>query len=354
MAGKKQIKRKDEDMTEAQKAAMLVMSLDGEKAASVLQNMSDHTIARLGKAVESLQNKGIKNEHKIEALKSFFLKKRRGGILIGAPSERFRKVLVQALGEDKARELGPEEEVIEEEEMSQVEANRQYVESMEDEVLAEALSGESPRTGAVMIAMLGGERVGKILNLLEADLREKLLNRIIASGNISADISEEILAGFCEKLRKISDSEDKPGPGEQYQAQELSQMLLTLEKESRDRILNQLKEQNPDLAEELERLMLQFEDIVKVADRSLQELMRNIETNVIAMALKGAPEELAQKVMDNISERMQERVQEERELSGRVPMRDVKQAREEIMQYARQLYREGSLVVETGGEEFVE
>ncbi len=343
-------------LTEAQKAALLVMGLEEDKAAAVLQNMSESTIAKMKAAVDDLQRKGVRDEHKLDALKSFFVKKRLGGILIGAPGERFQRVLREALGEERVKELYPVEEEEEKTvERSRVQENIEYLKSMDDETLAKALSRESPRTGAVLIVMLEGQRVGRILNLIDdEEAREKLLDRIISARNIPSNISEEILEGFCENLREISEADVAAASGDHYQPQELSQMLLTLEKGSRERILGQLKEQNPDFAAELERRMLQFEDIPSMDDQGLWNLLAEFDDDIIGLALKGASDEVSEKILKNMSERKRARVQEERELSGRKYKSEVQEARDEIMRQARQLWRDGELIVYTGGEQFVE
>jgi flagellar motor switch protein FliG len=109
-----------------------------------------------------------------------------------------------------------------------------------------------------------------------------------------------------------------------------------------------------ELAEAVEREMFSFSDLPKVSQRSMQELLRNVEVPTIALALKGAADDIEQHFADNLSTRALERVREEREMAGRVAMTEVETAREDLMKIARRMYREGDLVVETGEEEYVE
>jgi flagellar motor switch protein FliG len=131
-------------------------------------------------------------------------------------------------------------------------------------------------------------------------------------------------------------------------------MLKSLDHASQDRVLAQLAERDMELAEAVEREMFSFDDLPKVGQRSMQELLRNVEVPTIALALKGAPDRIEQHFADNLSTRALERVREEREMTGRVAMSEVEQAREDLMKIARRMYREGDLMVETGEEQYVE
>ncbi len=339
------------ELSGAQKAAMLVMSLQEEQAAALLRHMSDSSLAKLRKAAESLDVAKIGEEQKREALHGFFLRQRKGGFFLGAPDERFRRVLARARGEDAVRlmyEGGGEKEEKEGEEVSSLE----FIQQAPEEQLAAVLARESPRPVAVLLSHLDGEKAGRILNLLEETQREAVVERIISTETVPPEIAEEVMAGFREKLEEMGP--DAEMASEERRAKELARMVATLDRESQERVLTQIAERDPEMGELVERLMFTFEDLLKVNTKSMQELLRNVEVAQIAMALKGAPDRIRDFFYNNVSQRARERVEEEREMAGRVPLSEVEAAREEIMKQARRMYREGDLVVEMGDEQYVE
>ncbi len=338
-------------LTPAQKAAILVMSLEDEQAAELLKNMGENTLAKLREAAEALQIGELGEEEKREALRGFFLKQRRGAFFVGHPQERFRRVLAKAKGEEEVQRLY-EETAEEREETEEDKSPRQFLEQLPEKQIAAVLDKESPRCAAVLLSNLPGEKAGNVLNMLDEEVREAIVERIISNENVPPEVADEIVVGFKEKVEELG-----PEAGmdtEEKRAQELASMLGTLDKESQERILGQLHQREPDLAEEVERLIFGFQDLPKVSNRSMQELLRNVEVAQIAMALKGASQQMREHMSSNMSQRLRERVEEEREMTGRVPVSQVEEAREEIMKLARRMYRDGELVVEIGDEEYVE
>jgi len=330
---------------------MLIMSLDEERAAAVLRHMSENSLGKLRRAAESLDVAKISDEEKQQTLQTFFVRQRKGGVMFGDPDERFRRALAKAKGEEKVKELyedRPNEETPEE----QAEEPVAYIAGLPVEQIVGALGKESARCGAVLLAHLSGETAGKVLNRLDEGLREAIVERIIRSDVVAPAIVDEVVAGFKARLEALAAEAEVAS--EEKRARELASMIGTLDRQSQERVLAQISDRDPELAESVERAMFGFEDLTKVASRSMQELLRTAEVSHVALALKGAPEDIAQHFMTNMSERVRERVEEERQMTGRVPLSQVEEAREEVMKLARKLYREGNLVVEIGDEQYVE
>ncbi|MFO8006455.1 MAG: FliG C-terminal domain-containing protein [Candidatus Brocadiia bacterium] len=339
-----------DELTPAQKAAVLVMSLDDEQAAEVLKNMSESTLTKLREAAETLDVGQIGEQQKRQALRGFFVKQRGGAIFLGHPQQRFRRVLTRAMGPDGVERLYEEEQQEEEEEEEK--SPREFLEELPPEQFAALLEEESPRCAALLLSNLPGEQAGRVLNLLEAEQREEIVERIVTGEAVSPEVAREVVMAFKQKLEEMGPESE--AASEQKRTEELADMLGSLDKESQERILSQMHQRDPDLAEEVERLMFGWADLLKVSDRSMQELLRNVEVAQLAMALKGAAQEMCDHMFKNMSQRLRERVEEEREMSGRVPVSQVEEAREETMRLARRMYREGQLVVEIGGEQYVE
>jgi len=336
-------------LTSAEKVAMLLMALEEDQAAAVLSRMSDTSVGKLCKAAESLDVTRISDEEKRDALHGFLLRRRKG-FFLGDPDQRFRKVLAKAKGEETSRQLFAEPS--QEAAGAQEESPLEFVTNAPEDQVAAVLEKESPRCAAVLLSRLAGSKSGRILNMLEEQLRQAVVERIVSSESVPPEIADEVVTAFKEKLAQLGLRAE--AASEEGRAEELASMIATLDKESQERVLSQIHERDPELGEMVERCLFGFEDLVKVEGKSMQQLLRNVEVAQIALALKGATQEIQDHFYSNISQRARERVEEEREMIGRVPLSQVEQAREDIMKLARRMYREGELVVEIGEEQYVE
>ncbi len=218
--------------------------------------------------------------------------------------------------------------------------------------MARVLQTESPRSAAVLLSHLGGKKSGRILNLLDEEMREAVVERLIGGESVPGEVSERVIAAFKKKLDEMGTDGDVAS--DEKRAKEMANMIDALVPEVQERVLSRMAERDPEMAKKVEQLMFGFGDLLNVSDRSMQELLRNVEVTHVAMALKGAGPEMEEHFTKGLSQRQLERVAEEREISGRVPLSKVTEAREEIMKLARKMRQEGQLVVETGEEQYVE
>jgi len=330
---------------------MLIMSLKEEQAAALLKHMSDTSLAKLRKAAESLDVAEIGNEEKRDALQGFLARRRTGGFFLGDADDRFRKVLARAKGEEGMLQFyaAPEDQ---EEGAPKEQSCLEVIQAAPDEQLASVLAKDSSRCAAALLSSLSGERSGRVLAMLEEEQRDAIVERMVTAEAVPAEVLREVMDGVREKLEELA-SGGEVASGER-RAQDLARMIGAMDKEAQERVLSHITQRDPDLGEQVERLLFGFADLPKVGGKSMQELVRKLEESQIALALKGASEQIQEHFYGNMSERARERVDEEREMAGRVPLSQVEAAREEIMKIARKMYREGELVVEMGGEQYVE
>lgn len=331
---------------------MLVMSLEEEHAAEVLKHMSEEAAAKLRNVARGLDASRIGNQHKREALLNFFKQRRQGSFYLGDPERRFREVLALAKGEEAARRICADSEEETSGEQPGDLSDAAYIAQFPEEQLAGALEEETPRCIALLMSAMEGQKAGRVVNLLEEDVREAVLERVVANETVPPEIAEQVIGGFREKLERIGGGAG--AASEEGRTRELAGLIGALDQETQEAVLARIAEQDPEMAQEIERLIFGFDDLLKVSDRSMQELLRNVEVVHIALALKGADPEMQEHFAGNLSQRQLDRVEEEREMAGRVPLSEVESAREEIMQMARRMYREGQLIVEMGDEQYVE
>jgi len=340
------------ELTNAQKAAMLVMSLEEEQAAELLKHMSDSTVSKLRQAADALAAGKIGEREKRQALLGFFQHRRKGSFFVGNADERFRRVLEQAKGKEVVRRIYSESPDSQGDQEPVQQSPLECISNFPEEQVARVLEKESPRCAAVLLSHLEGKKAGRILNLLEEEMRERVVERLIGGEGVPSDVAERVIAAFKRKLDELRSEAE--AASEEKRARELAGMISVLAQETQEKVLTRIADRDPDLAQAVERLMFGFDDLLKVSGRSMQDLLRNVEVAHIALALKGAGEEMQQHFSDNLSQRQLDRVAEEREMIGRVAMSKVEEAREEIMKLARKMRREGQLVVETGEEQYVE
>ena len=331
---------------------MLVMSLEEDQAAELLKHMSESCVAKLREAADRLSAGKIGEKEKRQALLGFFQHKRKGSFSVGNADERFRRVLEQAKGKETARRIYSEAAEDAPKQIAPQQSPLDYINEFPDDQMAKVLQKESPRCAAVLLSHLDGKKSGRILNLLEEDTREAVVERLISGETVPAEVADRVISAFKKKL--VDASSDTAATSEEKRAKELAGIVGALAPAAQDKILTRMTERDPEMALKVERMMFGFADLMNVGDRSMQELLRNVDVTQVALALKGATAEMQKHFSKGLSQRQLERVAEERQMSGRVAMSKVEEAREEIMKLARKMRREGQLVVETGEEQYVE
>ena len=338
-----------EGLNSAQKAAMLVMSLGEDQAADLLKHVGQASLAKLRMAAESLNAAQIGSQQRREALRTFMQRQQEGLFALGNVEERFRKALSKAKGEEIADQIyGGKQDKTSPEDTNHL----LFLEGVPDDQLASVLEQENPCSVALLLLKLSGEKAGRVLSMIDEQARENVVERILSSDDVAQEVAQQVMLGFKEKLEAMRT--DSNLASEKKGATELAGMVGTLDRASQEKVISGVQQSNPELAEKIKRLIFDFEDLVKVGNRSIQELLRRVETSQIALALKGINQDIHDHIFANLSQRARERVDEEKELAGKVPLSEAEEAREKIMSVARQMYRDGELTFEMGEEEYVE
>jgi len=185
----------------------------------------------------------------------------------------------------------------------------------------------------------------EVLSLLKEDIRLKAVGRMINLGSLGAEVKRRMAGMVSERLKRLEGSDvvlERPEKQEET-LRKLAIVLSGLERELRDQLLNEIKEHDEEIASTVRKLMVVWEDIPKVADRSLQEILRTVDTAKLAVALYGADEEMVQKIRSNISERVQATLDEEASLMQEPLEKEVLDAREEVVVPLRSANEDGTL-----------
>ncbi|WP_448535031.1 flagellar motor switch protein FliG [Pseudothermotoga sp.] len=332
MAEKKQL-------TGKRKAAILLVMLGPEKAALVLKHLDESDVEQLTIEIANLGK--IADEEKKQVLTEFQdISKAREMIAQGG-IEYAKEVLQKAFGPEKAMKI-----------IERLVSNLQvkpfdFLRQADPLQLVNFLQNEHPQTIAVILSYLEPQLAGKILSAFPEELQIEVIKRIALLERTSPDVIRDIEKNLERKLSGFVMQTFSQVGGVDTAAE----IMNSIDRTSERKIMEKLSYDSPELAEEIRRRMFVFEDIVKLDDRSVQIVLREVETRDLALALKGASEEVKQKIFKNISKRAAQLLQDELEYMGPVRLKDVEEAQQKIINVIRRLEEAGEIVIARGGGE---
>jgi len=246
------------------------------------------------------------------------------------------EMLVNVLGKDKAEQIQSQiRKATEREDLFM------GIRSASMDELILALDGEHPQTIAVVLSELAPEKSQEALSLLSEEARLKAVCKMTNSELVGAGVKQRIASMVSERLKSLKGETLAEKP--EQTLRKLAIVLSGLEKNLRDQLLGEIGKSDEETATTIRRLMITWEDISSIADRSLQEALRTVESGKLAMALYGADEEITQKIRSNISDRAVAMVDEEASLMQEPLEKEVLSAREEVVKPLRDANEEGKL-----------
>ena len=325
-----------------QKAAMLLMSLDSTTATELLEGMDPDTIEELAVEVAYLNASGLcdrKGQAKVAKEFCTSLKQNQGyGLNIG---RFFNEMLINILGEEKAAEIRNQikKANIQKDQFTQIR-------SANVDELVLAMDGEHPQTIAAVLSELSPKKSQEILSILSEEERSKTVWKMTSPDLLGSSVKQRIAATITERLKSLKGETLTMKPGRREEnLRNLAIVLSGLEKDIRDQLLDEVSNQDEDTCAMIKQLMITWEDIVTIADRSLQESLRNVESSTLAMATYGADEDVIQKIRSNISERAMSILDEEISMMQDPLEKEILDAREQVIKPLRDANEEGKLRV---------
>ena len=326
--------------TGKQKAAMLLMSLDAATAAELLRGIDTEGIQDIAlelARIDSSEKRNIKEQAQVA--REFYNSLREKRTPTFSMKSFCEEMLVNAVGKEKAEQI-----------QSQIKKATMQNEMFTDirsagtDELVLALEGEHPQTIAVILSELPPKKSQEILSLLNEEVRLKAVCKMTNPDALGAAVLRRMASIVSERLKSLKGETLVARPGQEAQnLRKIAIMLSGLEKDPRDQLLAEIGKQNEETAKTIRNLMVTWEDIPSIADRSLQEALRAVETGKLALALYKADEEIAQKIRSNISERAVAMVDEEMSLMQEPLEKEVLDAREEVVGPLREANEEGKL-----------
>jgi len=213
--------------------------------------------------------------------------------------------------------------------------------------LANFLINEHPQTIAVILAHLEPEKKSEVLKRLPETLQAEVVLRMANLDYVDPELINEINNVLKDELSNMGTVEQAALGG----VQPVAEMLNVMDKNTETAIMGRLEEKDPILAEEIRKLMFVFEDIVKIDDKGIQSLLKEVPNDKLLLALKTATDEIRNKIFKNISQRAAQLLKEDLENMGPARLSDVEQAQQVIVNTARKLEQEGKILIARGGSE---
>ncbi|WP_432697730.1 flagellar motor switch protein FliG [Marinobacterium sp. YM272] len=329
------------ELTDIEKAAILLISLGESDAAEILKHLGPKEVQRIGEAMTQLDNVP---QSRVETVVSDFLGVVGDQTGIGINNDRYiRAMLNQALGEEKAKTL------IDRILMTTNTSGLDTLRWMEARQVAEILRYEHPQIQAVIVAYLDPDQAASVLGFFDEKVRIELITRIAALDRIQPQALQELNDMLETQFTGTRTSQSTTLGGVRQTADIMNYLDSSIEAE----LMEAIKESDEGLALEIQDMMFVFDNLLEVDDRSIQVILREISTDVLVVALKGADSALQEKIFKNMSKRAAELLRDDLEAKGPVRVSEVEASQKEILGVARRLADEGEIVLGGGGEDMI-
>ena len=330
-------------MTGRRKAAVLVLQLDREASAKVLNQLSE---TELEEVVAEIARAGdVPAEISAAVLREFGILQTSGSSTVRGGIEQSRALLRAAVGDQRA------DAILDRLSGTMFDVPFKFLQNADARQLLNFISDEHPQTIALVLAHVAAPLASKVLAGLGTDLQADVAHRIATMDQTTPDIIHQIEANLQRRMANLLVPSELSAVGG---VQPLVDIINRADRGTEKLIMEGLEERDPVLAEEVRSRMFMFEDLINLEDRAVQLVLRQVETGNLAIALKGVASVVHAKIMANMSERAATSLAEEIELLGPVRVQSVEEAQTEVVRVIRELEESGQIIVRRGEEdEFV-
>ena len=324
---------------DAEDAAILLMSLGEEEASGVLKHMSPKEVQRMGETIAAM--KAVPNERVDRVIDRFEAQAGSASLLVSDSNEYVKNVLRKALGDDKANLLI--DRILQGSDTTGIES----LKWMDASSVAELLRNEHPQIAAAILVHLEFDHAAAVLKLFAERQRNEVLLRIATLDGIQP----VALRDLNEVMSKVLAGGDRTKKATLGGAKTAAEMLNMLGGAIETSVLDFVRDADGDLAQKIMDNMFTFDDLEKVDDKGFQALLKEVQSESLVLALKGASPTLREKIFKNMSSRAAETLREDLEGRGPVRLSEVEAEQKEMLKIVRRLADEGVIVLGGGGDE---
>ncbi len=333
------LKPGEKKLTGKQKAAIILVALGTEVASKVLPHLNDSeveelslVIARLGSVPAEVRQQVIQEFYEVCLAQNLALE---GGL------DHARELLERAYGAERATQIL--EKLTRALQMLPFDSIKRVHPSQ----LSTFLQDEHPQTIALVLAYLDPQVAAAVISSLPPELRPEVAERLATMGSTPPEVIRRVENVLQRKLSSIASQELTAAGG----VKSLVEVIQWVDRNTERAIFDYLTDNNPELAEEVRKLMFTFEDLLQLDDRAIQQILKEVDMKELSLALKGASDALKDKIFRNMSERAVNMLKEELEFMGPVRVRDVEEAQQRVVSIVRRMEEAGEIVISRGGEE---
>tara|TARA_Y100001954_G_scaffold122417_1_gene131558 strand:- start:1336 stop:2385 length:1050 start_codon:yes stop_codon:yes gene_type:complete len=331
-----------EKLTSTQKCAILMMLLGEEEASEILRNLGPKEVQQLGKEMYNVQ--GLDQDTVNKVLDEFLaIIKTQTDLGMGS-SNYIKNVMTKALGENKAQSvLGR---------ITPTESDKpiEILDWMDARSVAELISDEHPQIMALIISYLEAGVAADVLVLLPEDIQADLIHRVATLETVQPDALAEL-----ERVMQLKFKTNTSLRASSVGGVKAAASIMNFTKQNMEqRVIKSLGEKDRLLAKEIQESMFTFETLILMDDRSMQTLLRNVDQEILIIALKGTEDELKEKIFNCMSQRAAANIKDEMEVLGPIRLTEVQEAQKAVINVARTMSDEGTIVLAgRGGDDFV-
>jgi flagellar motor switch protein FliG len=325
------------DYTGKMKAAIFMACLDQKSAGKVLGVLSDEEIEQLTLDISSLGT--IDTSLRMAVLDEFHQMALANRYVAQGGIDYARNLLEQTFGPERALE------VLTKLQSSLQEVPFEFLKRADPAQIGSFIQDEHPQTIALILAHLPSSTASVILSALSPTIQSDVVMRVANMDRTPPEIVREVERVLERKMASVFSQGFTFAGG----IKDVAEILNCVERGTEKAIMADLEERDPELADEISRLMFTFDDLVYVEDSGIQKALREIESKDLALALKSANEEVSEKILKNMSERGREMIREEMEFMGPVRLRNVEEAQQKIVGAVRRLEEAGEIIISGRG-----
>ena len=326
-----------EEYNGIQKAAILLIALGPEKSASIFKHLKEDEIEEL--TLEIANTRSVSPQTKESVLNEFYQVCLAQQYIAEGGIGYAKELLDKALGSDKAQEV-----------ITKLTASLQvrpfeFVRKTDPSQVLNFIQDEHPQTIAMILSYLSPAQSAMILGALTPEKQADVAKRIAKMDRTSPDVIKEVERVLERKLSSLINQDYTIVGG----VDAIVGILNTVDRGTEKHIMESLEIEEPELADEIRKKMFVFEDILLLDDRAIQRVLRDVDNNDLAVALKGANEEVQNVIFKNLSKRLAAMIREDMEFMGPVRMKDVEEAQQKIVGIIRKLEDSAEIVIFRGG-----
>lgn len=326
-----------QSITGVQKAAVLVIALGPEKSSQIFKHLKEEEIEEL--TLEIANTRSITPQLKEEVINEFYEVCLAQQYIAEGGIGYAKDLLEKALGQEKAMDV-----------ISKLTTSLQvkpfeFVRKAEASQILNFIQDEHPQTIALILSYLSPQQAALIMSALPPDRQADVAKRVATMDRTSPDVIKEVERVLETKLSSLVNQDYTVIGG----VDAVVEILNAVDRGTEKHIMETLEIEDPELADEIRKKMFVFEDILLLDDRAIQRVLRDVDNNDLAVALKGSTEQVQNAIFNNLSKRLAAMIKEDMEFMGPVRMKDVEEAQQKIVNIIRKLEDSAEIIISRGG-----